>query len=286
MAVHVHTRTSQTTHTYITHREVRGHSTLRRDGKRLTVKYTVSWRLSHLFHVFLCTLFISSSSSGPPRAHSCAASPAPTPGYLDAAAPRFSHSTHYEQRGEGGGTERKQNWLIREEIPWAAPPGSFQKQFFYSWLWRGDSNWCLRSHPRKISLLFLDREHLQFSWKSTEEIPFSSSCSNVVLRAKPSTWHCWFLTVFWSECQWSVTESSISSYTSSFPASVKRYRWGIFITVFLKDSGKAGYTLFCKISKAVRERTSSWCDVSVEIVKAFDTVAQKSFILTSYVQKH
>lgn len=34
----------------------------------LTLKYTVSWRLAHLFHVFLCPLFISSSSSSPPRA--------------------------------------------------------------------------------------------------------------------------------------------------------------------------------------------------------------------------
>lgn len=82
-------------------------------------------------------------------------------------------------------------------------------------------------------------------------------------------------------------DSSISSYTYSFQTSVKINWCGVSIAVLLKDCVKAGYALFCEVSKAVHKETSSWCDVSVEITKPFDIVAQKiSYLLTSYVQKH
>lgn len=54
----------------------------------------------------------------------------------------------------------------------------------------GDTNWCLRLHPLKINLLFLDEDRWQLSWKSMERILFSVSCSNVMIRARPWTWQC------------------------------------------------------------------------------------------------
>lgn len=50
-------------------------------------------------------------------------------------------------------------------------------------------------------------------------------------------------------------DSSITSYTTSLPVSVSRY--GIFTAVLLRDCVKAGHTLFCKVSEAVHEETSS-----------------------------
>lgn len=113
------------THTRTLHTHRGGHSSLGRNGKRLTVKYAMSWQLSHLSHVFLCPLFSFLDFlilPQPAVCHSCAASPALTPGCLDTAAPHFCHSTYYQRRGEGSATKRKQNWLIHEEPPWAAPP--------------------------------------------------------------------------------------------------------------------------------------------------------------------
>lgn len=51
-----------------------------------------------------------------------------------------------------------------------------------------NTSWCLRSHPGKMSLLLGGRKGSQFSWKSTDEIQFSFSSSNVMPRAKP--WPC------------------------------------------------------------------------------------------------
>lgn len=41
-------------------------------------------------------------------------------GSLDTATLYFFCSTYYEQRGEWSTTERKQNWIIHEELPWFA----------------------------------------------------------------------------------------------------------------------------------------------------------------------